>query len=60
MLTSREACVLRLIVQGMSNKQIARQLGIKLQTVKNHTSALYAKLDVENRTQAATKSIQSE
>jgi DNA-binding NarL/FixJ family response regulator len=50
-LTSREIEVVQLLVRGQSNAEIAAQLGIQLQTVKNMLSALYAKLGVSTRLQ---------
>jgi len=52
-LTRREQDVLRLISQGRSNKQIARELHITEGTVKGHVSIILAKLGVSDRTQAA-------
>lgn len=52
-LTSRELEILRYIVEGMSNKEIAAALFISEKTVKNHITSLLRKLDVEDRTQAA-------
>ena len=52
-LTSRQRRVLRLVAQGMSNKHIARELGISEITVKAHVSMLLRKLGVANRVQAA-------
>ncbi|MGQ9522043.1 MAG: response regulator [Anaerolineae bacterium] len=51
-LSSREMEVLRLMVAGMSNKEIACRLGISHQTVKNHVTAIFNKLGVADRTQA--------
>ena len=56
-LTDRERQVLRLIVRGMDNAQIATELAISSQTVKSHVSHLLAKLGVENRLQAAVTAI---
>jgi len=50
--------VLRLIVEGLSNKQIAFTLGIAEHTVKNHVKSILSKLGVDDRTQAATAAIQ--
>jgi len=50
-MTSREIEVVQLLVRGQSNAEIATQLGIQLQTVKNLLSALYAKLGVSTRLQ---------
>lgn len=53
-LTARELEVLQLVSQGLSNKMIARQLGISEHTVKFHVSSTYAKLDAANRTEAVS------
>jgi two-component system NarL family response regulator len=53
-LTSRELEVLRLIVEGKSNKEIAAQLSIAEGTVKIHINNILSKLGVTDRTQAAT------
>ncbi|MBO1308701.1 response regulator transcription factor [Enterococcus sp. 669A] len=52
-LTNREQEILMLIAQGMSNQEIADELFITLKTVKTHVSNILAKLEVEDRTQAA-------
>lgn len=52
-LTRRELEVLRLIVDGHHNKQIAAALGISEKTVKTHCSRLFQRLGVSDRTQAA-------
>lgn len=51
-LSNREMEVLRLMVAGLSNKEIAYRLGISNQTVKNHVTAILTKLGVADRTQA--------
>jgi LuxR family maltose regulon positive regulatory protein len=51
-LTEREIELLSLIAEGLSNQEIARRLFISLPTVKWHTSNIYGKLGVRNRTQA--------
>ena len=53
MLTGREAEVLELVAQGMTNKEIARHLTISPATVKAHVERIIAKLGVADRTQAA-------
>jgi DNA-binding CsgD family transcriptional regulator len=53
-LTNREADVLALLVQGDSNRQIARALFISDRTVAVHVSRILGKLGVRNRTEAAT------
>lgn len=52
-LSNREMEVLECVTLGMSNKEIAGNLGISHQTVKNHVTAILRKLGVEDRTQAA-------
>lgn len=52
-LTERQRVVLRLLLQGRSNQQIAQELGIAPITVKVHLQAIFARLGVSNRTQAA-------
>jgi LuxR family maltose regulon positive regulatory protein len=54
-LSARELEVLRLITEGLSNREIATRLVISLSTVKGHTSNIYGKLDVNSRTQATAK-----
>jgi len=57
-LTQRETDVLRLIVSGNSNKEIAGALFISEATVKTHVNNLLGKLGVTDRTQAATTALQ--
>jgi two-component system, NarL family, response regulator len=57
-LSAREIEVLELVVEGLSNKQIAYRLQIAETTAKNHVKNVLAKLNVEDRTQAATAAIQ--
>ena len=54
-LTTRESEVLALVAEGRSNVEIARDLGVSLKTVQNHVSAVLAKLQVRDRTQAALR-----
>ncbi len=56
-LTPREREVLRLMVEGLANKQIAQRLGIGEKTIKTHVSRVLAKLGVADRTQAAVLAI---
>lgn len=51
-LTEREREVLQLLTTGISNKQIARELGITAKTATHHTSSIYRKLGVSTRTEA--------
>jgi len=57
-LTVREVEVLELIVEGLSNKEIAYRLNVAYPTAKNHVKSVLAKLNVQDRTQAATAAIQ--
>lgn len=51
-LTNRERKVLQLMVRGLTNFQIARQIGISKATVRFHVGNLLSKLEVSNRTEA--------
>jgi two-component system, NarL family, nitrate/nitrite response regulator NarL len=51
-LTSRETEIVRLIDEGLSNKEIAQRLSIALSTVKNHVHSILGKLNVERRAAA--------
>jgi two-component system response regulator DevR len=53
LLTDQERTVLRLIGEGLTNRQIGGRMGLAEKTVKNYTSHLLAKLGLERRTQAA-------
>jgi NarL family two-component system response regulator LiaR len=52
-LTAREVQVLRLVAQGLTNKEIAERLVIGVGTVRTHVSNILGKLHLANRTQAA-------
>jgi two-component system, NarL family, response regulator LiaR len=54
-ISKRELDVLILMGQGHSNQQIADELFVSTNTVKTHTSRLFGKLEVKNRTQAIIK-----
>ena len=54
-LGEREAEVLKLLAEGLLYKEIAAQLGISIGTVKNHVFRVYAKLQVQNRTEATNR-----
>ena len=54
-LSARELEVLRLVDEGLSNQQIALRLNVAQSTVKTHINNIYAKLEVETRTQAIGK-----
>jgi NarL family two-component system response regulator LiaR len=53
MLTAREQQVLSFLAKGMSNREIAQQLVLSDLTIRSHVSNILAKLNLENRTQAA-------
>ena len=52
-LTRREAEVLELIAQGLTNVEVARRLEVTIHAVKFHLASIYRKLGVANRTEAA-------
>jgi DNA-binding NarL/FixJ family response regulator len=57
-LTPRELDVLQVLAEGLSNKAIARRLGISDQTVKFHVASIAGKLGAQNRTEAVRIAIQ--
>lgn len=58
-LTKREIEVLKLITEGLLNKEIAHRLAISEKTVKNHVSNIFKKIEVSDRTQAAVFAIKN-
>jgi DNA-binding NarL/FixJ family response regulator len=58
-LSGREAQVLRLLAEGKNNVEIARELFISRQTVKKHVSSIFAKLETDNRVQAAVYAVRN-
>ncbi len=56
-LTPREIEVLRMVAEGLGNKEIASRLGISDHTVKFHISSIFAKLGASSRTEAVTVGI---
>jgi LuxR family maltose regulon positive regulatory protein len=54
-LSPRESDILRLIAEGLSNKEIARDLAITPETVKSHIKHIFTKLNVERRAQAVSR-----
>jgi two-component system, NarL family, nitrate/nitrite response regulator NarL len=56
-LTPRESEILALVGQGLSNKAVARRLGISFHTVKFHLEALFAKLEATSRAEAVAKGL---
>jgi DNA-binding NarL/FixJ family response regulator len=59
-LTPREIEVLRLVVKGKTNKEIARELVVSDLTVKTHVQRIIRKLGVSDRTQAAVRAVELE
>ncbi len=57
-LTSRELEVLERLARGLSNRQIGSELHISEKTARNHISNIFAKLGVQDRTQAALHALQ--
>ncbi len=58
-LTKREIQVLKLLAEGMYNREIGEQLFISEKTVKNHVSSIFKKIGVSDRTQAAVYAIKN-
>ena len=57
-LTDREEQILRLIADGLTNREIACTLSISEATVENHIHHIYAKLGISNRAQAVAYAFQ--
>ena len=57
-LSTREIAVLTAMADGLSNKEIARRLGISFHTVKFHVASILEKLEVDTRTEAVIKAAQ--
>ena len=53
-LTSRQLAVLESVTRGLTNADIARQLGLQEQSVKEHISAIFAKIGAANRSEAVS------
>ena len=54
-LSQRELDVLRLIAQGLSNREIGERLFLALSTVKGHSRMIFDKLQVQRRTEAVAR-----
>jgi DNA-binding NarL/FixJ family response regulator len=57
LLSAREEEVVRMVVRGLANKEIARDLKLSQSTVKNHISRIFDKLSVTSRTEAAVLAV---
>ena len=58
-LTSREAQILKLITEGYSNNEIAKELFVSINTTKAHVANILQKLEVDDRLQAALKALKN-
>lgn len=58
-LSARELSIIRLVAEGLTNRQTAQQLFLSEQTVKNNLSIIYEKLGVSNRTQAVSAALRA-
>jgi len=58
-LTEREQEIFQLFASGESNQQIGRQLSLSTNTVRNHIKSILAKLQLENRIQAAVQAVRA-
>jgi DNA-binding CsgD family transcriptional regulator len=56
-LTPREEDTLKCIAKGYSNKETAASLGVSVSTIRTHLEHIYAKMEVNNRTEAVTEGI---
>jgi DNA-binding NarL/FixJ family response regulator len=57
-LSPRELDIIQLVVNGATNQQIARQLGLSAGTVRNYNGRIFRKLRVAGRTEAAVRAIE--
>jgi DNA-binding NarL/FixJ family response regulator len=58
-LSSREVSVVKLIANGMSNKEISSELDLSEKTIKNHVSRIFEKLNMSSRTQVVVHAIKT-
>jgi DNA-binding NarL/FixJ family response regulator len=58
-LSRRESEIIRLIAEGLSNKEIGVRLSLSEKTVKNHISHIFAKLNINARSRAAVYAIRN-
>ncbi len=57
-LTTRQRDILRLLIEGLDNQTIARQLNLSVKTVENHLTSLYRRLNVQSRLEAVNYAMQ--
>ncbi len=57
-LTTRQLEVLKIVAEGVSNKEVARRLGIKVSTIQRHVQDILASLEVSSRTAASVVALQ--
>lgn len=57
LLSERQREILQMIADGLSTKQVARELGITQKTVHNHLNAIYRRLDTQSLTQAVLSAV---
>jgi len=58
-LTAREKEVLKMMIEGLSNPEIAQRLIVSKSTIKFHVSSILSKLDVSSRTEAVATALQN-
>ena len=58
-LTARELEVLRLLIDGKTNSQIAQEIIVSINTAKAHVGSILTKLSVNDRVQAAVKAVRA-
>jgi DNA-binding NarL/FixJ family response regulator len=58
-LSTREEIVLRLIAEGLANKEIGRRLHLSEKTVKRHVTRIFSKLNISARSQAAVYAVRA-
>jgi DNA-binding NarL/FixJ family response regulator len=59
-LTSREVEILRLVARGLTNRQLAEELGVSTRTVDAHLRSVYAKLGVKSRSAATRYAVENQ
>ena len=57
-LTEREIGILKLMTRGLTNKEIASELGLSIRTVQGHVAQIFNKIGVSSRTEAVVRGLQ--